>query len=373
MSSTIIESVEVRVVGPDVPRHRLAGDMQEVFETLTLTRLTSASGLVGISGVTTYSEHDFDRTLGESIRLLGPELIGRDANETAAIWSHLVARYSSMTPRPQSAIDIALWDLKAKALEQPLYRLLGAERESIPAYASTPVLDTPEAYLRYGEALCEQGYRAVKLHVPCRLEQDLAIVEAWDAHFGERLPFMIDLEERYTLEDAERLAERLSRTACVWLEAPLPDADLQGYARLRAGTAPRILAAGNTLLHPELMALAIERGAWDGLRFDVNYAGGFTRGREMVALAREHRLPLELQSWGYSLRQAANLHLMLANPNSLYFEQPVPCEPHEWGCIAPIRTRDGLVSAPAGHGLGVEMDGAQVDRNTLWHWSSDTP
>lgn len=369
MPSTTIESVEIRVVGPDVPRHRLAGDMKEVFETLTITRLTSASGLVGVSGVTTYSEHDFDKSLAEAIRVLSYDLIGRDAAEPASIWAHLVNRYCTMTPRPQSAIDVALWDLKAKALEQPLYQLLGAERDTIPSYASTPVFDTPEAYVRYGEALRDEGYSAVKLHVQCCLEKDLAIVDGWDEHFGRDLPFMLDLEERYSLKEALQLAERLSRTACIWLEAPLPDTDLKGYSRLKTSTTTRILPAGNTLLHPDMMELAINQGAWDGLRFDVNYAGGFTVGRDLMALSRRHRLPLELQSWGYSLSQAANLHLMLANTHSLYFEQPVPCEPHESGCLNPIRTHDGIVAAPRGHGLGIEMDWAQVDRDTLWQWS----
>ncbi len=75
---------------------------------------------------------------------------------------------------------------------------------------------------------------------------------------------------------------------------------------------------------------------------------------------------MELQCWGYTLTQAANLHVMLARPNCGWFEQPVPYPAFEYGVANPIRTdRNGEVRAPDGPGLGVELDWAAIDKATL--------
>ena len=368
MQALIIDSAEVFVLGPDVPRCRLAADMGEVYETLTLIRLQTLCGLVGFAGVTTYSEHCFDEALGAALKSLLPALIGQDARHSEVIWQHMMGRYNCMTPRPQSAIDIALWDLKAKALDMPLYRLLGGERDNIRSYASTPLLDSPADYVAFVRDLQSQGFTTVKFHVSCELAQDLALLDAIEQAFGDELSFMIDLEERYNRDDALVLAKRLETMPCVWLEAPLPDSDLVGYAALRKATSVAILPAGNTLLSPDLMVLGIEQAAWDGLRMDVTYAGGITGGRAVAALAQQHNLPLELQSWGYTPTQAANLHLMLSISHAMYFEQAVPYASHEAFCSTPIRTQNGFVYAPKAAGLGIEMDWPQVQAEAFWRY-----
>lgn len=368
MKKLVIEHAEVFIVGPDVPRHRLAGDMGEIYETLTLLKLRTSCGLEGFSGVTTYSEHCFDESLGAAIKPLLPEILGRNASDAEAISQHLMSRYNSMTPKPQSAVDIALWDLKAKAVNMPLYQLLGGHRDSIPSYASTPLLNNPSEYIAFVQNLQQQGFDAVKFHVQCELEKDLALLEAIDHTFGNDLAFMIDLEERYNWQDALVIAKRLEKMNCIWLEAPLLDTDLAGYAKLRQNTSVPILPAGNTLLSPGLMMQGIEQNAWDALRTDVTYAGGFSACLSVAKLAQAYQLPLELQSWGYTPTQAANLHLMLAISNAAYFEQAVPYTSHEALCKTPIRTENGFVKAPTAAGLGIEMDWDQVHQQALWHY-----
>ncbi len=368
MKELVIENAELFVVGPDVTRYRLADDMSEVYETLTILRLTTRCGLEGIAGITTYSEHCFDEAVGAALKSLLPELIGRDAWNSDTIWQHMMSRYNSMTPKPQSVIDIALWDLKAKSVNLPLYRLLGGSRSHIQSYASTPLLDSPEEYVDFVRGLQAAGFNTVKFHVWCNLEKDLALLEAIDQAFGMELAFMVDLEERYCRREARAIAKRLESMNCIWLEAPLPDTDLIGYAELRRGTTVPILPAGNTLLTPGQMQPGIDLYAWDALRTDVTYAGGFTATRTIASLAQAHGLPLELQSWGYTPTQAANLHLMLSIPNAMYFEQPVPYASHESCCSTPIRTDNGVVHAPSEPGLGIEIDWQQVQKHTLWKY-----
>jgi len=183
-----------------------------------------------------------------------------------------------------------------------------------------------------------------------------------ERHGDSGLAFMLDAEQRYTREGALRVARELGEMGYAWLEAPLFDNDLEGYRELRRRAAVPILPSGNWVLDPQLIALAIRMGCWSSVRFDVTMVGGFTPGMRIAALARTHGMSAEIQSWGYTLTQAANLHLMLAIDNCAYFEQAVPWESYEYGALDVIRTdAEGYVAAPPGPGLGVRLDWSAVE------------
>jgi L-alanine-DL-glutamate epimerase-like enolase superfamily enzyme len=110
-------------------------------------------------------------------------------------------------------------------------------------------------------------------------------------------------------------------------------------------------------------------GCWSAVRVDATIAGGITAARKIMAQAAAHGLDAELQCWGYTLTQAANLHLMLAHRNATYFEQPVPYPAFEHGVRDVIRPdARGLVSAPANPGLGIRVDWDAVEASTLLHY-----
>jgi L-alanine-DL-glutamate epimerase-like enolase superfamily enzyme len=177
---------------------------------------------------------------------------------------------------------------------------------------------------------------------------------------------MLDVEQRYGRDDALRAAVELEALGYDWFEAPLLDVDLAGYRELRRYTKVGILPAGNTLLSPQLIEIALGMGCWSKARVDVTVAGGVTPTLKILGLAEARGTTVELQCWGYTLTQAANLHVMLARPNCGWFEQPVPYPAFEYGVGNPIRTdRKGEVRAPDGPGLGVELDWAAIDKATL--------
>ena len=100
---------------------------------------------------------------------------------------------------------------------------------------------------------------------------------------------------------------------------------------------------------------------WSDVRQDATVCGGITPLNKCFAIAEAHGKPLEIQSWGYTITQAANLHVALAHNNGVYFEQAFPYENFEYGAKNVIRTdKEGFVHAPEGDGLGVEMDWAAV-------------
>jgi L-alanine-DL-glutamate epimerase-like enolase superfamily enzyme len=91
--------------------------------------------------------------------------------------------------------------------------------------------------------------------------------------------------------------------------------------------------------------------------------GGISAAIKAMELANSHGLKTELQSYGYPLSQAANLHVMLGVNGCSYFEHPVPYEHFEYACANPIRIeKDGCVSAPRGSGLGLDLDWDQIER-----------
>ena len=354
-----IDRIEVYAVGPETARYRWAWNMAEQFMTNNIIRVFTKGGLEGVAGAISFSEHGFSSAVAETLRRMVPDLLGATPLEREALWHRMRKLDFPTAPQAQSMIDIALWDLAAKRAGLPLYQFLGGARSRILSYASTPLLERVETYVEEVGRLKVQGFKAFKFHCWCDLERDLEMVRAVHAQYGSdpALRFMLDVEMRYSPVDALRMAKELQRLNYAWFEAPLLDTDLQGYQELRRRVDVPIIPAGNWLLAPGLIEAAIRLGCWTSARIDVTIAGGFTPARKVMALAAANSMNVELQCWGYTLTQAANLHLMLAYDNCTYFEQAVPFEPYEEGSLDFIRTdEEGYVRAPPGPGLGVGVD-----------------
>jgi len=110
----------------------------------------------------------------------------------------------------------------------------------------------------------------------------------------------------------------------------------------------------------------VRADCWSMVRGGTSTLGGITPLRKLAALGEAAGLPAELQCWGYTLTQAANLHVMLAHPNCGFFEQAVPFEAFDFGTLGVIRADgDGHVAAPDGDGLGLAVDWDAVHDATI--------
>jgi L-alanine-DL-glutamate epimerase-like enolase superfamily enzyme len=367
MKDLEIEHIAVYVVGPDTERHAWASDMHSQYMTNTLLQARTRGGLEAVAGVSSYTEFDFDRAVAETLRPLLPHIINATPDRREALWHKLYNRSIPVAPQAQSAVDILLWDLAAKAAGQPLYRYLGGARDRIPAYASTPLYENPEAYVENVHRFVDEGYRAIKFHCWCEYERDMQMVRAVNKTFGSRsLALMLDVEQRYDRGTALRAAKELEQLDYTWFEAPFTDYDLAGYRELRQSVSLPIIPAGNSILSPHMIELAIGMGCWSNVRVDATVVGGITPALKIMGLAEARGMTVELQCWGYTSTQSANLHLMLARSNCGYFEQPVPYPAFEYGFANPIRTgRDGYVRASELPGLGLEIDWAAIEAATL--------
>lgn len=361
-----IDKIEVFVVaGPDA-KYKTSSHYSDLVITNTIVKIWTSDGYEGFGAAISWTEGGIDKSLAESIRHLMPFLIGKSALQREEIYYLMASRCVQMKPQALSPIDIALWDLVAKYAKMPLYQLLGGAKSKILSYASTPFLPTIQDYIEHVQELKDQGYKIIKFHTWCIFEKDMALVAAIHEAFKDSgLKFMMDVESTYTREESLKAAKILAKHNYLWFEAPLPDTDLEGYRELKSRVDIPIIAAGNTLLHLNQIEQGIQNNGWSSARVDATLAGGITQTQKIMGIAEANSMTVELQSWGYTLSQAANLHLMLAYNNSTYFEQAVPVEPLEFGALTTIRTDQyGYVHAPEGNGLGIEMDWPLIEQSS---------
>ena len=362
----LIERVEVLVVAPKVQRFTWSHDLPEQYMTNTVVRITTDDGNEGVGGVSNYTSYDYDRYTCETLRHMIPALVGQDALAREKIWRDLWPRVFPLPPQALAAIDIALWDLMGKSAGLPLYQLWGGSTDRILSYASTPMLDDVASYLRFVEEMITIGFRAVKFHCWCFPEKDLELARAARREFQDDAAFMLDVENNYDLESALRVGAELHDLGFTWFEAPLPDYDLPGYRELTKSVDVPIVPSGNWIQDQTAFQHALETQSWSRARTDVTVCGGFTPARKYLSMVESAGMQCEIMSWGNTLVSSANLHLMLATGLSTYFEQAVPWEPYEYGMHGVIRTQaDGHVSAPAGPGLGVEIDWDAMEAATI--------
>jgi len=257
----------------------------------------------------------------------------------------------------RSSIDIALWDLAARKADLPLYKLLGAKRDSIVPYASLPFYDSLPEYIDAVNEFAKLGYMIFKFHVWGVIEKDSRLVELIQQTYEDsQYRFIIDLEGAYGLEDALRLGMEMDERLFVWLEGPIDDELLEQYAELRAKLAVPIIPSGDHIYSPEFIRQGIETDSWDAGRFDATDVGGISKALELLMIANDAGLPIEIQSWGHSLAQTANLHLMLAYERTQYLEVAMPKEAFEFGMKNGNMLKQGRVNAPQRPGLGIEVD-----------------
>ena len=352
-----IVAVEIHAVGTESTTARYSGREHAWHVVNNILRITTADGFEGISGVDTYYDAEFgDQALLE-LRSVAADLIALQSLDPVVVGAMLERSRPELSDEARASIDIALWDLAARRADRPLYQLLGAQRDSMEPYASLPFYDTLPEYVDAVNEYARLGYRAFKFHVWGSIEEDsplVALIQQTFADSGYR--FMIDLEGAYGIEDALRLGEEMDEPLFIVFEAAIDDQLLEQYAQLRNRLVVAIHPAGYDIYSPEFIRQGIETGAWDAGRFDATTVGGISTALQLLTIANDADLTIDIQSWGHSLAQAANLHLMLANKRTRYFEAPMPKQAYEFGMKNGDLLALGRVVAPPGAGLGIEVD-----------------
>lgn len=296
-------------------------------------------------------------------------VLGEDAWDRERLWQKMwrLGTRTRLSIFAIACLDVALWDLAGKAVGLPVYKLIGACRHEVPAYASSGVLDSVEAYVDEAAKYKAQGFKGYKLHPFGTPERDLEAYRAVRKTVGDGFVLMTDPAGAYDHRQALWVGRRLEELDFYLYEEPLGDYEVTGYVELcRALDIPVMageMTAGTVYSAAELIA----RGATDILRGDVYWKGGLTPVLKMAHLAEAYGMKIELHHAASALMNWANLHAMLAIPNSDFFEVLVPEEELNYG-LTRYATTDGagFVHAPEGPGLGAEIDWEFVNAHTVF-------
>lgn len=292
-------------------------------------------------------------------------LVGRDPHEVEAISYELTDSLQAPSA-VSSAVDIALWDLIGKHHGEPVYRLLGAARDRLRAYASTMMYDEVSEYVDLALACRDDGFNAFKLHAFGVPDKDIEVCRAVREAVGDTMDLMLDPVNAYDRQGAMKVGEVLEELDFYWYEAPIPDSDLQGLRDLTRTlripvTAVESVAGGLRHIPPYLVDHVV-----DSVRSVGDWIGGITAMRKCAALCEAFNVTYEPHSYGTTLVQAAHFHVMLAIHNCDLVELPVPQGILDHGMADVLRVQaDGTVPAPTKPGLGYEVDWDAIDDLTV--------
>ncbi|MDN3564271.1 mandelate racemase/muconate lactonizing enzyme family protein [Paeniroseomonas aquatica] len=337
---------------------------QSVKRDCVMVKVTTEDGIVG------WGESHHGRAHTAIAKLIETTLtqliLGMDASDTTGVWariykyqlgSHGMGAACAMA---MSGIDMALWDIKGKAVGWPLWKLLGGSRRPIPAYAGGVALgyQPPAALIDEAQPLIEAGYRAVKLRIGDTVRDDTARMEAVRNSFGDGLAILTDANTGYTIADVRRVMPAMDALDIGWLEEPFPAHDHHHYAQA-AGYGRTPLAAGENHFTRFEFTRVLEDRAITIWQPDLSKCGGITETLRIAAMASAFKIPVNPHSSMTGVNQAASIHLLAAIENAGYFEADVSranlfrdalgSEPWRIG-------GDGMVLPLDAPGIGVEVD-----------------
>ena len=300
--------------------------------------------------------------LKEAVDALSALTIGADPLRPEAICDKLRRAGSGSGPSgiftlALSAIDIALWDIKAKALGQPLCNLLGGHRQRVPTYASGALLrDTSIHYLaEAGPRLVARGFRQMKTQLGSegRLTEALARIRILREGIGPDVDLMCDVNQRWDVNQTLTIGHQLEEFNLFWLEDVIAHDDYQGLARVAdALTTP--ICAGEYHYGIRPFRHMLEARSIDIVMIDLARVGGITQWLKVAGMAEAFNIPVVSH-----LVPEISVHLIAAIPNGLTVEyMPWTLELFE----KTPTIENGEILVPSEPGLGLAFDPKAMKR-----------
>ena len=333
-----------------------------------LVKVETESGLVG------WGECHAGRAPGAVAQLANTTLrtliVGMPADAVVDVWdriykmqlaSHGLGAASAIA---MSGIDLALWDIRGKAVGWPVYRLLGGMKKRIPAYAGGVALgyQAPAQLAEEASAMVAKGFGAVKLRIGDTARDDIARIQAVRAHLGDDIDILTDANAAYSLNQVRQVMPALDEAGVGWLEEPFPPHDARLYREARTMGRTPLAAGENHYTRFEFLRL-FEDGAVTVIQPDISKAGGITECMRIAAMMSVWKLRISPHTSLTGLNVAACLHYLCSIDNAGYFEA-------DMSAFNPLRDRlcdwqaksdsDGTVAPPDGPGLGVNIDEAML-------------
>ncbi|MBT3270074.1 galactonate dehydratase [Candidatus Poribacteria bacterium] len=334
----------------------------------TFVRIETDEGIHGIGEASLQYKDD---ALEAELLDFRKYLIGKDPFRIDHIWTSLYRRVTwsggAVTISAISAIDLALWDIKGKALGVPVYELVGGEsHDRIRIYANGwfEGADGPESYAEKAAAAVADGYTAIKLYPfsgtqgagQDRLSRGTAVVAAVREAVGPDIEIAIDIRARMNMWSARRVAQRLEPYDIAWLEEPVMFDNVDSIAQLAREVSVPVATGEQLYTRWEFRAL-LEQNAVGIIQPDICHAGGMSELRKIAAMAETYYVMVVPHNSNGPISTVASLHLDMSIPNSYLQEVFVNWLPvYDEVLTNPLVIEDGQCRPPDGPGWGTDID-----------------
>jgi galactonate dehydratase len=332
-------------------------------------KVQTDEGLHGIGEATLECR---EQTVAEAIRELGRLFVGRDPHHIEALW-HEAYRSTYFRGGPVymsalSAVEMALWDIKGKALGVPVYQLLGGKvRDSVPCYANgwfAPA-KTPAEFAAKAKEAVAAGFAGLKwdpfgaayLDLPkAELHQALDCIAAVKDAVGDQVDLLIEGHGRFNVATAVRIARELERFDILWFEEPVPPDNLDALLEVKQRSRVPI-AAGERLYSRWEASRFLEMGCADFIQPDVSHCGGIGELKKIAAMAEARHLAVCPHNPSGPVANAATLQLAACTPNFFIHETMAVDVPWRREIAnESMRFANGRMTIPDAPGLGIDLD-----------------
>jgi galactonate dehydratase len=344
-------------------------------------RLHTDEGLVGLGE--TYPDPGTEAAVVH--RRLAPVLLGADPSQIDRLWLDMFDKinfqgWAGAEMRALSAVDMALWDLSGKALQAPVYQLLGgASRDRIRIYNTCyDYFDFCTQPVELARDLLSKGIRAMKIWpfdpiaketrgqyvTAAQLRQGCEPLRRIRAEFGDDIDVAMEFHGYWNLPSAIRIARALEELEPMWLEEMLPQDNLAAYAELAASTSLPLCVSERLMTRWGFREL-LANGAAQYVMPDAAWCGGISEAKKIATAAETHYRPIAPHNCGGPVLHAASLHLAANLPNLFILETVRRHYGDEYkGLVTQIydTVTDGEMPLPSGPGLGIELTDEALKR-----------
>lgn len=318
----------------------------------------------GLRGVGEACAYGGPRKIRDWVNWLAADLIGRDPRnpELAPHPNGRTAAYDCAV----AGIDCALWDLRGQIAGQRVCDLLGAQApQRVRMYASAGCRydwgERPEALIDEVLGYLRDGYTACKVRIGTEWAWDgvtpdrfIGLMTDLSSAVAGRLELMVDGNQRLSEAQALTIARALDRMGFTWFEEPIPQTDIDGYARLNAAVDLPI-TGGEQFTTVEQFRPYLEKHAYQIVQPDAGWCG-ITEALKIAQVADRYGVDLCPHGWHNGLMALANAHLVAALPRPRVVELCMHQGPLQWGILAePPLIRDGWLELPERPGLGAQL------------------
>lgn len=294
-------------------------------------------------------------------------VIGEDPFATEIIWDKMYREMyrdrKGAAIRAISAVDIALWDIKGKALNMPLYKLLGGNQKKVPCYASGGYYKEGkgiEGLVKEMMSYVNRGFKAVKMKVGAvSLDQDIERVKAVRENIGEDITLLIDANNAYNTHEAIKAGRAFEKYDAYWFEEPVGPEDFLGSRKV-AEKLDIPVASGELEYTIYGFMNLVENRAVDIIQPDATVVGGITEWMKIAGLARAYGIPVA-PHW----EQEVHMHLTSATPNAMwveFFMKEIDVRKEAELYKDYVEPVNGYLEIPDKPGLGVELDEKAVEK-----------